>query len=224
MRRHGTLYAVVLLFASAASADGFDGQRLVPPMGAAGGFAVERPWILKHLGSGGGLVLHYAYDPVVERERPSGRILDEPLRHAFAFDFLFSFGLFNHLELAVHLPVEAVYSGDRTTIGAQPIAATAGVGDLRLAPKVLFWRGGNRGLHGSVGLHIPVSFPTGDAAALRGSGGFVLDPQMLFGIGGWRWELYLNLGYRWRSNDGLANLYGYGEITYGLGALVTLPI
>ena len=39
-----------------------------------------------------------------------------------------------------------------------------------------------------------------------------------------RWELYTNLGYRWRSNGGPANLLGYGEVTYGLGAIVTLPV
>src|SRR5690606_30054169 len=40
----------------------------------------------------------------------------------------------------------------------------------------------------------------------------------------WRWELYANLGYRWRSNGAAANLYGPGEVTYGLGAIITLPV
>lgn len=232
MRRRRILLVVLcwLTCASVAStarvarADGFDGQRLVPPMGAAGGFAVERPWILRHLGVGGGLVMHYAYEAVVERERPSGRILDVPLRHAFTLDFLFSIGLGNFLELAVHLPVDALYLGDPTNLGGQPIVAGAGVGDLRLAPKFLFWRDGRRTFHWSIGMIVPVSFPTGDAAALRGSGGFVIDPKLMVGIGGWRWELYFNAGYRWRSNGGAANLYGYGEVTYGVGAIVTLPV
>jgi len=66
------LVLIALLGSTAAWGDGFDGQRLVSPMGAAGGFALERPWILKHLGIGTGFVMHYGYSPVVERERPRG--------------------------------------------------------------------------------------------------------------------------------------------------------
>jgi OmpA-OmpF porin, OOP family len=220
--------ALVLLCATlgarAVHADGFDGQRLVSPMGAAGGFSLERPWILKHLGLGGGFVTHYGYSPVVERERPSGRILAVPLRHALTMDLLFAIGLGGFVELAAHLPVHAYFAGDATNFGGQPILANSGVGDLRLGPKFIFYRTGKRTFHWSIGMAIPVSFPTGDAAALRGSGGFVLDPRLMFGVGGWRWELYVNGGYRWRSNDGPANLYGFGEITYGVGVIVTLPV
>src|SRR5262249_29632702 len=127
----------------------------------------------------------------------------------------------NFLELAVDLPVRAYWAGDATNFG-QPILANAGVGDFRFAPKFLFWRGGNRDLHGSVGLIMPVSFPSGDEQALRGSGGFVIDPRLLMGIGGWRWELYMNGGYQWRSVSNTP--VGYGEITYGVGMLVTLPV
>lgn len=228
MRTRIILFAALLasMWAAtgAARADGFDGQRLVPPMGAAGGFAVERPWILRHLGIGGGLVIHYGHEAVVDREHPSGRLFGVPLHHLLTLDLLFSIGLGNFLELAAHLPIDAVYIGDPTNINGQPIAAGAGVGDFRLAPKFLFWRDGRRTFHWSIGVIAPVSFPTGDAAALRGSGGFVVDPKLFFGIGGWRWELFFNAGYRWRSNGGAANLFGTGEITYGVGAIVTLPV
>jgi OmpA-OmpF porin, OOP family len=151
-------------------------------------------------------------------------VLAVPLRNALTLDLLFSIGLGNFVELGAHLPIHAYWEGDTTSFGGRAIAAGAGVGDLRLGPKFLFFRRGTRTLHGSIGLQVPVSFPSGNASALRGSGGFVLDPRLLFGLGGWRWELYFNTGYRWRSNDDAANLYGYGEITYGIGAVFTLPV
>jgi len=204
--------------------DGFDGQRYVPAAGAAGGFEVERPIVPKHLGFGAGLFLHYGMDSVVTRNLANGLELNQPLRHAFTLDFLASIAFFDHLELAVHLPIDAVYMGDGTTIGAQPILASAGVGDLRIVPKVMFWRDGTQRFNWAIGAMMPVSFPTGDAPSLRGSGGFVIDPRLLAGIGGKRWDLTFNFGYKWRSNNGPANLLGSGEITYGMAATVTLPV
>ena len=218
------LTAAWLIGGGAARADGFDGQRFVPAAGAAGGFEVERPIVPKHLGFGFGLFLHYGHDPVVERDLSTGREVAQPLRHAFTLDFLASIAFFNHLELGVHLPVDAVYIGDATVIGGQAILAGAGVGDLRLIPKVMFWRGGTPRFNGAIGVMMPVSFPTGNAAQLRGSGGFAVDPRLLAGMGGRRWDLTFNFGYRWRSNNGPANLYGQGELTYGLAATFTLPV
>jgi OmpA-OmpF porin, OOP family len=220
----GVVVVVLGAAASSAHADGFDGQRFVPAAGAAGGFEVERPIVPRHLGFGAGLFLHYSLDPVVERDLATGRQLDQPLHHAFTFDVLASIAFFDHLELAVHLPIDAVYTGDATVIGGQGIRAGPGVGDLRIVPKAMFWRDGTMSFHWALGMMIPIAVPSGDAASLRGSGGVTIDPRLLGGFGGRRWELTLNLGYRWRSNGGPANLYGPGEVTYGLAATFTLPV
>ncbi len=205
-------------------ADGFDGQRFVPAAGAAGGIVVERPIVPKHLGFGAALFLNYGFKPVVERDLATGVQLAQPLRHAFAFDFLGSIAFFDHLELALHLPVDAVYTGDATVIAGQSIQANAGVGDLRVVPKVMFWRDGTLRFNWAIGMIVPVTFPTGNAAALRGAGGYTVDPRLLASIGGKRWDLTFNLGYRWRSNDGAANLYGTAEVTYGVASTFTLPV
>ena len=66
------MLAALLLPAGSAVGDGFSGQRYAPPIGAAGGFLVERPVVPLHLGFGVGLVASYAGSPVVLRDRASG--------------------------------------------------------------------------------------------------------------------------------------------------------
>src|SRR4051794_34952172 len=90
----------MVLASSAASADGFDGQRFVPAAGAAGGLVIERPLVPQHLGFGVGLFLNYGYDGVVDRDRPAG-VTRHVLRHGLTMDLLASIGLGNIFEIAV---------------------------------------------------------------------------------------------------------------------------
>src|SRR5438046_2074832 len=105
---------------------GFDGERLAPAAGAAGGVFVERPIVLFHLGYGFGLFLHFADDAVVVRQGTT--VVGTPLDGAVSTDLLASIGLFDRLELALHLPVRLYYTGDAS---AAPLAAARGFGDLR---------------------------------------------------------------------------------------------
>jgi len=216
IRRGGICAWVVLLalaWARVAHADGFDGQRFVPAAGAAGGLIVERPIVPQHLGFGVGLYLNYGYDAVVDRDRPAG-VTRHVLRHEFSLDLIGSIGLGNIFELAAALPIDAVYLGDVTTIDGQRLAAGAGVGDLRLVPK-LAWQFGKTRLNYGIGFMLPITFPTGDDNSLRGAGGFQLVPTLLAAIGGWRWNFTANLGFRWRTNGKNPDFTGGKELTFG---------
>src|SRR3954451_24865625 len=90
---------------------GFEGERLAPAAGAAGGLFVERPVVPFHLGYGFGLFLHFADDAVVVRDA-AGTMVGRPLDGAFSADLLGSIGLFDRLELALHVPVRLYYTGD----------------------------------------------------------------------------------------------------------------
>src|SRR5947209_155943 len=105
--RHATLVAAVVIAAGATARAqaGFEGERLAPAAGAAGGVFVERPVVPFHLGYGFGLFLHFADDAVVVRDAAGGATLGTPLDGAASADLLASLGLFDFLELAVHLPV-----------------------------------------------------------------------------------------------------------------------
>src|SRR5262249_16959730 len=149
---------VTLAAPRAARADGLDGQKYVPAAGAAGGFAVEHTLIPSHLDWGMGLMLHYADDPVVVKDSASADDPAKPLHEALPMDLLPSIGLWDVAEFAVHLPVDLIWSGDDTMIGGDLYSASAGVGDLRLVPKIEFVRTREFGL----GVAIPLRLPTGD--------------------------------------------------------------
>jgi outer membrane protein OmpA-like peptidoglycan-associated protein len=206
--------AAVVLAANVARADGFDGQRFQPAVGAAGGLAVERPLVPQHLGFGFGLFLHYGFDAVVDRDRPAG-VTRDVLKHGLTFDFMGSIGFGNIFELALALPVDAFWSGTPTTFGGTTLNAGPGVGDLRLVPKMA-WQFGKTDLNFGIGFMVPVGFPTGDDNALRGAGGFTIDPTLLAAIGGWRWNFTLNFGFRWRPNGMNPDFTGGKELHWGL--------
>lgn len=200
----------------AAAQQGFDGERLAPAAGAAGGLFVERPVVPFHLGYGFGFFLHFADDAVVVRDA-TGATLGKPLDGALSSDLLASIGLFDFLELALHLPGRLYYEGDAS---AAPLLASRGLGDLRFVPKVSFGRGGDTRLGWLFGLAAPLTFPTGDDLALRGSAGVTVEPKLLFGLYVSRLALVANGGFRFRRN---ADLSPGNELTFGLAATYNLP-
>jgi len=189
---------------------GFDGQRLAPAAGAAGGVFVERPVVPFHLGYGLGLFLHYADDPVVVRQ--GGAVVGTPLDTSVSADLLASIGLFDRLELAFHLPVRLYYQGDAS---AAPLIASRGLGDLRFVPKISIVRGGSWVL----GVAVPVTFPTGDDLALRGSDGVTVEPRLLLGLYPGRLAIVANAGFRIRRNESFSP---GNELTFGLAATYAL--
>jgi OOP family OmpA-OmpF porin len=216
--RSWTLLLCGLTSSVALAQAGFDAQRFTPAAGAAGGLQVERPIVPRHLGFGLGLIANYSDDPVVVRD-PNGAIVGRPLDHALTFNVLASLGLFDKLELALDLPVHALYAGDSVNVPGGTLNAGAGVGDLRFVPKFAHtWRGG---VNFSVGAAVPVTFPTGSAPAMRGNGGVTVNPQLLLGLRGSRWGASANAGVRLRPGSTAEALVG-NELTMGLGTVFAL--
>jgi outer membrane protein OmpA-like peptidoglycan-associated protein len=215
VRRLNRLLVAILLVALApvpATADGFDGQRFTPAAGAAGGFWLERPLIQPHLGWSLGMFLHYADDPVV-LDSDAG-VVARPLERALTLDLLGSIGLFEFAELAVHLPVHVVYTGDATLVGGDALVASEGIGDLRFVPKVRLRRGRALGL----ALALPISLPTGDDLALRGASDVTIEPRLLMSYWpGGRLAFGANLGYRLHTSAAGRQGPGGDELTFGAG-------
>jgi outer membrane protein OmpA-like peptidoglycan-associated protein len=195
------LTALAALAATPAQAQGLDGERFAPAAGAAGGFAVERPAVPGHLGYGLGLFLHLADDALVVRDRASGEVEETLLDTALSLDLLASLGLFDRLELAIHLPVRLVYQGASRTIDGAALAAAAGIGDLRLVLKATLLHDGNEASGFVVGVAAPVTLPTGTASALRGSGAVTVEPRLLALGYGRRWYLSGSVGFRLRERQ-----------------------
>lgn len=182
-----------------ARADGLDAERFAPAVGTEPGFGFEHPMVPFHLGWGLGLFVDIADDPVVERDIDSGDIVSRPLDTAMTFDLLGSIGLFGWSELGVHLPIQAIYSGDDYVDGTTALAAEGGVGDLRLVPKFLLLRRGSSSNHFLLGFALPFSLPTGDAEALRGADGVTVEPRVTAAWHRDQLGLGASLGYKWRS-------------------------
>jgi hypothetical protein len=176
----------------------------------------------QHLGFGVGTFLNYGYDAVVDRDRPAG-VTRHVLQHGLSMDFLASLGLGNIFEIAVGLPIDAAWVGEATTFNGQRLAVGPGVGDVRLVPKMA-WQFGRTNLNGGIGFTTPVYFPSGDENALRGAGGFTLDPTLLGAIGGRRWNLALNTGFRWRPNGKAVDFTGGKELHFGLAGTFGLVV
>lgn len=210
------LAVVAHFIATDARAQGFDGQRYVPPAGAAGGLLVERAVIPNGTTGSGALFLNFADDPVVVSEVSSGEILYRPIHGALAVDVMGSFAVGGRFEIAAHLPVLAVVDGD--PLGT--FVAAPGLGDLRVVPKFTFLGGPDEeGFR--LGAAIPVRFPTGDGAALRGSEAVTLAPELLLGLKEDRVRLHASLGYRARLGVDPAAPIG-NEFTWGLAGAVGL--
>jgi outer membrane protein OmpA-like peptidoglycan-associated protein len=218
-KRVGCAGAVLLALMSAATvaaAQGLDGERFQPAAGAAGGFVLERPVVPAHLGYGLGLFLHFADDAVLVRDRQTGETVAKPLDTAVSLDLLASLGLFDFAELGVHLPLRLVYRGDVVGVGGAPLAAAAGVGDVRLVPKLQLHHSGGERAGFILGVAAPVTLPTGQENALRGAGVVTVEPRLLALTYGERWFLAGSVGFRVRDPQG-AFAPGH-ELTFGISA------
>jgi outer membrane protein OmpA-like peptidoglycan-associated protein len=204
-----------LVFGSDASAQGFDGQRYVPPVGAAGGLLVERPVIPAGTTGSGAVFLDYAASPVVVSDVESGEVLSRPLNHLLMVDVMGTFSVGGRFELGAHLPVAVINDGDPLDVAGTPLSAAPGLGDLRVVPKVTFLGSPRSGFR--LGAAVPVRFPTGNAEALRGSDAFVIEPQLLLGVREGGVAVHGSAGYRLRP--GLSDFAPVGnEVSFGLGA------
>lgn len=215
----GLLLVTLTAAAASARAQGLDGERFAPAAGAAGGFFVERPVVPGHLGYGLGLFLHFADDSLVLRDRVSGAERAKLLDAALSADLLASLGLFDWLELALHLPVRLIYQGDAALVDGGALAAGAGMGDLRLVPKMTLLHEGDERGGFVLGAALPVTLPTGSATALRGSGGLTVEPRLLALAYGARWYLAGSLGLRVRDRKG--DHAPGNELTFGLAGTMS---
>lgn len=196
-RRVALVWLVIGL--GTAHADGLDGERFVPSVGAEGTFVDEHPSVPSHLGWSLGLFLNFADDQIVLRNA-SGNVGSRPLHTGLTTDLTASVGLFGWSELGIGLPLHLVYDGDTYVAGAARLDANAGIGDLRVVPKFALLRRGDLRQHVLLGLAVPVSFPTGSDEAARGAGGFGVQPELLFAFHTGKLGLGFDVGYRWRSH------------------------
>ena len=213
----GLAAATLLSPTPSLAGDGFQLQRLTPaPGGDESIVQTQGPRVAKPYTLNAGLYLHYAFREL----RAEGAINDDVVRHHLQADALAEITLFSRLSLGLAVPV-TLYMGKGDAAG--PLGgkfgglSTAGLGDLRLVPKLSLFQGENVAL----ALAAPVSLPTGDQASLQGGAGPTFEPKLLAGYRSQRLRLTANAGYRIQGQQSEANLDVGNEFTYAVGAGIT---
>jgi outer membrane protein OmpA-like peptidoglycan-associated protein len=177
---------------------------------------------LGHLGWTVGAYFNYANDPLVVTR--SGDDVFKFVHHQVMADVVVGLGLWHYFGISLHLPV-ALYqssSGDETLVGGNVSHLSAGaIGDLRIVPKIRFWKDKGHGF----GLALVPAFtvPTGFSHSNFGEQSATFEPRVVLD---YRFRqgthLALNLGARVRKNVTAANLLVGDELLYGLG--VEVPV
>ncbi len=145
---------------------------------------------------------------------------DVTLQRRTTTHLLFALGLFDWVELGLHMPVVVHQRGGITMAdGSNQSLVGSAVGDLRVGLKGTVLHTPDRGF--GLGLAFDVTAPTGQTTALAGEGAVTYAPQILLrqrmvrGI-----EAALNLGY-WARPNREANGVMLGDLmTYRLALRV----
>lgn len=205
----GVTLAVAMLVASATAAaqDGFSAQRFFPAPSQSRDFlSLYSTQTGSHFDWEAGLWFNYGDALLVERDR-AGEVTGEPVAGLFVADVVASFSFLDRFAIGLDIPIVLLHSSSVSGSGAlDDLEAGAGVGDIRLIPRVSIWSTQSEsGLGFSLAGILPVYLPTGDRAVFHGSG-FQLHPTLaaeLAAASGVRTAL--NLGVAIRSEGRIAN-------------------
>jgi len=161
-----------------------DLQDFLPLGGPREFLTVPSPAVSPHRSVGFGLIVNYVHEPLTLVDLDGNEVLG--VGHQVTADFLWSFGLWDRLQLGLALPVVVSQDGEGIAPIACPdpadceipeLAATA-IRDIRLDAKLRF---GKTGVASALGAAVVVSLPTGDDQNFAGSNGASVTPMLTFG-------------------------------------------
>ena len=218
------LMTVLLVSARPASAQ--DDVRKVkvlayaPTTNPCGILNVDPSCVLGHLKYALSLGLGYANNPFVVYE--DGELLTSIVKHQVAADLTAAIGLFGRFEFGLHVPMvvfqtdsdsaEAVTSGEEL--------ATFAPGGLRFVPKAKLFE---RRKHGFNLAFIPeFTVSAGLPVSNTADEDFAFEPRLVVDQAGDRWMWALNVGYRFRKRQEIANLVVNDEVTYAIGGQLAI--
>jgi OmpA-OmpF porin, OOP family len=203
----------------------FDVQRFNPTVSQRMGFFVQPSGRVTEAGRWElGLLLNYADDPLVLADIDDNRV-GSPVAAQLTANLLFVWGFGNLFDLGVDLPIVLYQAGDALPLlrSAQATDPGAGLGDLRLVPRLmLFGPRSMRVLEGpALGLLVDTRLPTGRREDYQGEG-FRVEPKLAFDhgfAGGYR--VGAALGYMFRTSPGeIANVEAGSGLTWSVAGVV----
>ena len=209
------LSALLALLAAPAAAQ--DIQAFKPAVGSWNYFAVDGTQLVEPGRFVPSLYLSYARNPLVERDADD-RVVDLLVENLTTAELMLAIGLHERFEVGVAVPF-----GYGSGSGKLDVDTGAGLGDLRLLPKLVLLGAGEASGFG-LALQTPLSFPTGDAEKGNSARYFIGTAELVAELRT-RWARFaVNGGYRWRpgGEEDIEPLTVGNGITYGAGVAVRL--
>ncbi|MCA9564640.1 MAG: thrombospondin type 3 repeat-containing protein, partial [Myxococcales bacterium] len=209
--------------------DTFDVQRFRPiPTRSLGYWNATSGMIAPHMGIEAGLLLNYADSPLVLGLDQSDDVAAEIVARQLQMDLVASIGLFDRLEVGLVVPVVLYQRGDDLSLVPSAPDPGAGVGDIRIVPKVLlFSQATEDDMSGfSASFLLNTFIPTGESENFRGED-FRIEPRFAleYGIptGDRTTRIALNLGYLVRPAADYVVLEVDDAITWSVAASIPIP-
>ena len=228
LRRFRGWLLVVGLTLSAVSAQaqenrGFAAERMRMSIDRNGILDVEYGHIPEHLTWDLGLMVGVENDPLVlevQNADGSRTRVGSLIGTRVAGNFVFAIALWDHLQLGIDLPV--IYSQSRDSVQNATLTdlSSAGLGDLRLVPKIGLVGQETAGI--DIAIIAGVTFPTGGSDAYRGADGVAFQPELLLSRRIDAFRIAMNLGYATRPNRESLDLSIGNELYGKLGMAVVL--
>ena len=215
------LLALLAPLAAAQEVSTFPVERFRPAMNREGLLDVEWGAVGEPFSFDVALWFGYAHEPLVlyesmgDQRVKSGTIV----AHRLGANLVGAVVVHSRIELGLDLPLILYQSaGDGVPPGSITTTelATAGVGDLRFAPKAQLLVSEDHFF--DLAILASISFPTASASdSYFGDDGISMIPELVVSRAFNGFQLALNLGYRWRPEARLLDLDVGPELLYRLG-------
>ncbi len=236
LRRFRGLFLVVglSLFAASASAQenrAFVVERMRLSLDRNGILDTEYGHIPEHLTWDFGLLVGVQNDPLVlevQNADGSRSRVGSLIGTRFGGNLVATVALWDRLQLAIDLPFVLHQSRDSVQNATLSDLSSAGIGDLRLVPKLGIVGQEDAGI--DIAVMLGVMLPTGGSDAYRGADGVALSPELILSRRIEAFRVAMNLGYVARPNRQSLDLaignefYGKLGMAYVLGPIAELGV
>ncbi|MGE6761436.1 Ig-like domain-containing protein [Corallococcus interemptor] len=206
--------------AQATVSEAIDVQQYKPGPGAYDVLGVNSARVAPHLTWSVGASLNYSHQPLNFYDPREDTFVYRIVERQVSLDLMGSVSLFDRLEVGLVLPLTVTGSQPSGAVAAQFAdgVGTAGLGDLRIVPKLALLKQGALNL----AVLAPFTLPTGGADSFLGAEGLTFQPRV---AGEWATpslRLLANVGVNLRKAQDLRNLRVGSELAFGVGAEVPI--
>ncbi|MHA7630708.1 Ig-like domain-containing protein [Corallococcus sp. M7] len=206
--------------AQASVSQAIDVQQYKPGPGAYDVLGLNSARVAPHLTWNVGASLNYAHQPLNFYDPREDTFVYRIVERQVSLDLMGAVSLFDRLEVGLVLPLTVTGSQPAGAVSEQFVdgVGTAGLGDLRVVPKLALL---NKGAL-TLAVVAPFTLPTGGGDHFLGAEGLTFQPRV---AGEWATpslRLLANVGVNLRKAQDLRNLRVGNELAFGVGAEVPI--